>query len=313
MNELRINPLNENKIIFCPDRMKRPKDIKVAKEKKSNAKKCPFCPGNEYMTPPEIFRLGGKKWKTRVFENAFPIFKPEKGKIKKINKMFLLKPAFGYHEIIVESPNHNSTFVNYEHVKNTIETYIQRFRYLSKLKNVNHISIFKNYGRNAGASLTHPHSQIITTSFLPDEIKNEIKHKESDLMKKIIDEEISSERFIFKRGNFVCFAPFFSEYPYEVWIVPKRKIRNILFLKNKEKIELSKSLQTIIRAMKKVLGNFSYNMNVKQTIKHDYHMRITISPKLEIRGGFEIDTNAIINTAIPKKVAKLIRAKLKSL
>ncbi len=306
MNEIRVNPLNGKKIIFCPERMKRPREIKVSpvKEKKGF---CPFCPGNEDKTPPEIFRLGGKKWKTRVFENAFPIVKPEKGHLK---GDFEIKPAFGYHEIVVESPRHNSDFRNLDHVRNTIITYIERFKDLSKRKGIKHVSIFKNYGEASGASLRHPHSQIMAIDFIPDEVKIELKH--ADTMKKILDKESKSERLIEKTRHFLIFAPFFSESPYEVWIVPKRKMNNISHLSKGEIDDLSKTLQRIMKAMKSLLGDFSYNLVVKQVVNGNYHMRIAIRPRLEIPGGFEMDTDAVVNTAIPEKVAELIRKKLRT-
>ena len=306
MNELRINPLNGKKIIFCPDRMKRPRDIKIVpvKEKK---KFCPFCPGNEDKTPPEIFRLGEKKWKTRVFKNAFPIVKPEFGSVH--NDFYVLS-AFGYHEIVVESPNHHSDFRNIEHIRNTIITYIERFKDLSKRKHIKYISIFKNHGDASGASLRHPHSQIMAIDFIPNEIKIELKHIEE--MKRILSVESKSERLIMKTKRFVVFAPFFSESPYEVWIVPKKKMRNISYFTKSDISDVSKTISTLMKAMKSLIGDFSYNLVVKQVLKDDYHMRIMIRPRLEISAGFEIDTDAVVNTAIPEKVAELIRKKLRA-
>lgn len=305
MNEIRINPLNGKKIIFCPDRMKRPKDIKIvpAKEKK---KFCPFCPGNEDKTPDEVFRLGGRKWKTRVFENAFPIVKPELGSVR---GDFDVRPAFGYHEIVVESPNHYSDFRNVSHVRNTIITYIARFNELSKKKRIRHISIFKNHGDASGASLRHPHSQIMAIDFIPDEMRTELRN--SKKMKKVLSVESKSERMITKTERFVVFAPFFSESPYEVWIVPKKKMRNISQFDDDHVDEISKLISTLMKAMKSLLGDFSYNLVVKQVLKGDYHMRFEIHPRLEIPAGFEIDTGAAVNTAIPEKVAELIRKKLR--
>ncbi len=288
MNEIRTNPLTGKRIIFSPDRMKRPQDFNFSSKKISN-KNCPFCPGNEGKTPKELFRLGGKKWKTRVIYNAFPIVKPE-GK------------AFGYHEIVIESPDHFSNFTNKSHVKNTFKTYYQRYMELSRMKKIKHISIFKNYGKEAGASLTHPHSQIMAISFMPKEMAIEIKNTRK--MKKILDDETNSKRLIFEDKNVVVFTPYFSEVAYEVWILPKKKARNIL---HADIDSLATAVNKIIKKMKKVLGDFSYNMILKQSIKKDYHMRIMIRPRLEIPAGFEIDTGVSVNTALPEKVAEYLR------
>ena len=165
MAELRLDPVDKYTVVIAPERNKRPKD--VWDNSKNISGKCPFCPGNEDLTPPESFSLKDKldKWTIRTFPNKYPAFIDSS------------KDYSGVQEVIVESASHNLNMGEYSegHLFNILNTYKSRILSLKKKFDIKYIVVFKNHGVSAGASLFHPHSQIVGLDFVPQRIKEKIK------------------------------------------------------------------------------------------------------------------------------------------
>ena len=199
-NELRKDYLLDRWVVIATERSRRPTDLSKPKPEAAKTATCPMCVGNENMTPPavmlyqkengEIKRsqdpLTGertKKWLVRVIPNLYPAFSPPKQPedIKKIVNGEFLWDAIGHHEVIVESPNHDEDPANAElsQLELVIKAYIDRLKELSAKPYVKYVSIFRNYGLEAGASLSHAHSQIIATPMVPTTIREEQKASNS--------------------------------------------------------------------------------------------------------------------------------------
>lgn len=335
-NELRKDYLLNRWVVIAVERSRRPTDFKKPKVKSDIQKKCPLCVGNENLTPPAVLLYiknnnrilkekdniepRKKNWLIRVIPNLFPAFSYSKNiqlnKSKEVNKM----AAFGHHEVLVESPNHddNPGTMKNDQLINLINAYIDRLTALSLKPYVKHVAIFRNYGKEAGASLTHAHSQIIAMPIIPRIIKEEIAFSRNYFNKnkkcifcKIIEKEKRSKRLIFQNNNFITFCPYASINPLEFWIVPKKHDNTILNLKLEEKKDFIASIKKGLSALKKLVDdppyNYGFHLSINKETKDYYHWHLEIYPKLSIWAGFEKSTGVYINTISPEKAALELR------
>lgn len=268
-------------IIISPTRQDRPDEHHA----KAKAHVCPFCEGNESETPPEIYRIGdGERdkpgWQIRVIPNKFPITDE--------------------HEVFIHSPDHKKDISDFEvkHVELLISAYRERFR-LHQADG--HVMIFCNHGQNAGASLNHPHSQLVV---IPRQINLDALVREPVM--NIIDEN----------DHFVTYCPDFSQWPYEVWITPKKD--NTVFgdISDDEIKSLAFVLQKALRKLLKkhsetdpdygrihLISPFDYNFY----IHHSKDWFIRIIPRLIHRAGFELGTGLSVNIVDPTDAARELK------
>lgn len=261
--DFRHDPINRSWVVIAPKRSKRPD---ASHEKVV----CPFCSGNEKMTPPELFRIGKGKsnkpgWEIRVTPNKFP-FAP-------------------VHEIVVHSNNHEENFFTFSLSKLNKIFSVYKKRYLEH-KNKGQVLIFHNFGKEGAESLTHSHTQITVA---PTDVSLEIP-----VMGRVDN--------IFRQTKyFQAFCPSTSHWPFEVWIAPKERGEDFGAITNNEVIDLGKNLKNILRKLSKNLGkNFPFNFYIYPG--SDWYFRII--PRQKILGGFELATNVFVNTSDPASVAK---------
>jgi UDPglucose--hexose-1-phosphate uridylyltransferase len=338
-NELRKDYLLDRWVVIATERSRRPIDLSKSKPEAAKTATCPLCVGNENMTPPAIMLyqkengeikrsqdpLTGertKKWLVRDIPNIYPAFslpkQPED--IKKIvNGEFLWK-AIGHHEVIVESPNHDEDPANAElsQLELLIKAYIDRLKELSAKPYVRYVSIFRNYGLEAGASLSHAHSQIIATPMIPTTIREEQKASNSFyenhgkcVFCNIIEEEMKGPRIVSEDGDFVVLAPYASINPMEFWILPKKHAPNILNLTVHEINAFARTLKSSLKALKDLVNDPPYNYGLHLSLNpenHDsYHWHLEVYPKLATWAGFEKSTGCYINTVTPETAAESLR------
>ena len=183
MPELRKDPIINRWVIIATERQKRPSDFPLETEEKTSEELCPFCPGREDKTPPEIlsYRNDSTKpnkpgWWIRVVPNKYPALVIEGSLDKRGDGIYDQMNGIGAHEVIIETPDHNLTLPDLEpkHIEDVIWVYRDRIVDLKKDKRFKYILIFKNHGRKAGASLSHSHSQLIATPIVPKRVAEEI-------------------------------------------------------------------------------------------------------------------------------------------
>lgn len=260
--------------VIASERMSRPDELQAEKRES----KCPFCPGSESLTPPELFRIGGNEWKVRVFPNKFPIT--------------------DFHEVIVHSPDdeRDTELLDVEQVRLIFQAYRQR--YLANVKN-GQVLIFCNHGESAGASLRHPHSQLVV---IPNQIALDVLVKEP------------IKNVIYENTYFVTYCPDFSQWPYEVWIAPKLSGTAFGEIKDEEIFDLAGILQKVLmklrdRFLKKLTPNvakeeeFTYNYYIYPG--KDWYLRII--PRFVHRAGFELGTGLTVNIKDPKDASEELR------
>ena len=216
MSDLRTDPINKFSVVVAPERNKRPKDSFNGIT--DNSKTCPFCPGNEDQTPPESYRINDNynNWIIRAFPNKYPAF--TNSTEQKIS---------GYQEVLVETVNHSQNMGLYSigQLIQLVGAYKNRIQELKKRKKTQAIILFKNHGVYAGATLEHPHSQIVALDFIPHEIEFK-QHKLKEFYVKNNEcyfcSVIKKEQSIYESQFFKVIVPANGRFSYETWIIPKK-------------------------------------------------------------------------------------------
>jgi UDPglucose--hexose-1-phosphate uridylyltransferase len=341
-NELRKDFLLDRWVVIATDRARRPNDFTKQKRNQAIGGVCPLCLGNEHMTPPAILvylksngeivqdkdtdRLRHTNWLIRCIPNLYPAFSPPKQPADEIgvmrNDAFGL--AVGHHEVLVESPNHDAHPADSEipQLVHTIGAYIDRLQELSSKPYVKYVSIFRNYGAEAGASLSHAHSQLIAMPFLPSFVDKEIaaskafwsQHRHCCFCD-LIERESRSQRFVIENENFIVLAPYASINPMEFWILPKKHDANPLNLTAAEKKSLAQTLKTTLKALKDLINdppyNYGFHLSTSKEDQNSYHWHIEVYPRLSTWAGFEKSTGTYINTVPPETAAAELRNTIK--
>ena len=342
-NELRKDYLLDRWVVIATERSRRPTDFAKPKPETAKTTVCPMCVGNEHMTPPALMLylkengeikkskdpLVGerpKNWLIRCIPNLYSAFSPPKETIdqEKILQSDNFGYAIGHHEVLIESPNHDEDPADAElpQLELVINAYIDRLKELSAKPYVKCVSIFRNYGQEAGASLSHAHSQIIATPMVPATIQEELKASKAFYDKHgkcvfcdIIEREAKGPRLVFENEDFVVLAPYASINPMEFWIIPKKHDPNILNLTGAEVAVFAQTLKTSLRGLKDLVNdppyNYGFHLAINKEAQDSYHWHLEVYPKLSIWAGFEKSTGVYINTVTPETAASELKKAIK--
>lgn len=342
-NEVRKDYLLDRWVVIATERGRRPTDFAKQERQKTKSGVCPMCPGNEHMTPLSVLvylktnrgikkskdknSFRHKNWLIRCVPNLFPAFAPPKEKVSsgQIWKGNDLAVALGHHEVLIESPNHDEhpAVARIPQLMHVVNGYIDRLRELSAKPYVKYVSIFRNHGLEAGASLSHPHSQIIATPFTPKIVSDELKasrrfwkQNRKCVFCDIIKKERKGPRLILENSKFVVFAPYASVHPMEFWILPKKHEVTLLDLSQSEVKTFAEILKSCLNGLKQLVNDPPYNYGFHLIINKDacdfYHWHLEVYPKLAIWAGFEKSTGMYINTVTPETAAESLRKTISS-
>lgn len=330
MPELRQNPATKEWVIIATERSKRPDDIHGPSIPiKSDKANCPFCPGNEHMTPGEklAYRAFGTKpdspgWWIRIVPNKFAALvsagNPERVKIE---DFFTYMDGLGVHEVLIESPEHELTIAAMEQkqVEEIFLSYRDRYQILAKDPRFEMVIIFKNHGVAAGTSLLHPHSQIIAGPITPSHVRHRLEegmHYFDDNGKCVYCEMIKkekavNERIVHETDNFIAFEPFASRSPFETWVMPKHHQSSFGQTSVAHAKELAFVMRSTLIAIQRTLNNPDYNFVIRSSPVHEdpleyYHWSVQILPRVSSVAGFELGSGIYINTVIPEIAAKFL-------
>jgi UDPglucose--hexose-1-phosphate uridylyltransferase len=238
----------------------------------------------------------------------------------KILKNSNLAMAMGHHEVLIESRNHGEHPADCRASQLTlvIDAYVDRLRELAAKPYVKYVSIFRNHGLEAGASLSHAHSQIIATPMVPRTIREEVRASKEfwDKNKRCIfcdisEKERNGPRFVLENSGFIVFTPYASVYPIEFWIVPKKHEATPLGLSHEERVMLASTMKTCFGALKTLVDdppyNYGFHLALNEDAREYYHWHVEVYPKLAIWAGFELSTGMYINTVTPESAATSLR------
>ena len=328
MPELRRDPVIGRWVIISAERGKRPTDYAYEPEPEMG-KLCPFCPGNESKTPSELIAYaptGREKnktgWWLRVVPNKFPALAIEGELNKKGDGMYDKMNGIGAHEVLIESPHHKKEIPDMENqrVEDIFWAYRDRVLDLRKDQRFEYILIFKNKGSAAGASLSHPHSQLIAMPMVPVRIKQEISgckkyydYKERCVYCDIIAQELSENvRVVAENEHFVALEPFAPRFPFETWILPKLHDSHFEDIQKPEAFSLSQIVKLVLTKLRLVLDDppFNYilhNAPLKEAPMPYYHWYLEIIPKMYKVAGFEWGTGFYINPTPPEEAARFLK------
>jgi UDPglucose--hexose-1-phosphate uridylyltransferase len=283
---------------------------------------CPFCPGNEAMTPKETFSLSrkGGGWSVRVVPNKFPFFHIEGDFDRRPEGMYDVMEAIGAHEIAVEAPEHHQNLATLEpsQIEKILLAYRERLIDLQRDRRFQQFLILKNY---PGIFNRHPHSHIMAMPVIPRRIDEEIsgaldyyQRKERCIFCDIIKEEIAvKRRVVLETVHFLVFSPFASRYPFETWIIPKAHSSDFHSIREEEMEDLSVVMQSLFMRYYKLLSNPPYSLTFhtspvqNQFHRPEYHWHIEIRLRIGLREGFEWGTGFFVNPTPPENAAVYLR------
>lgn len=328
MPELRRDPVIGRWVIISTTRGRRPNSFEVYEDAPQGGT-CPFCPGNEDKTPPEImayYNSGREKnktgWWVRVIPNKFPALEIEGDLNRTGDGIYDKMNGMGAHEVIIESPNHDQKIheLDQQKFEDVFWAYRDRILDLSKDPRLEYILIFKNHGASAGASLRHPHSQLIAIPMVPIRMKQEttasksyFDYKERCVYCDIIRQESQQGvRVVAQNKDFIAFTPFASRYPFELYVGPLRHSSDFQDIQKSEVASLASMMKLVLGKHGYLLNNPPYNFilhtaPLKSPKLPYYHWYIEIIPKLTKMAGFEQGTGFYINPTPPEEAAKLLR------
>ena len=327
MSQFRYNKLTQHWVLFAPNRAKKPTNFKDDSEVKRNIESCPFESGNESKTPKELLRIGDdKSWRCRIVPNLYNALNIEDEAKSFKRGCFENRSGFGAHEVIVETPSHRLQMFDFDidHFFDYFSIIKLRIEDLKKDIRLKYFSIFKNHGQDSGASLEHSHSQLIATPFIPKSVDDDLKrfkeYKEKTdryFFDDMIHDELNyKEGILFENSSFISYCPYASRFPFEVNIVSKKEsLRSIIDFDDTDIYSLSNICNKVFQALKKALGDVSFNMIVKngavQDKENQNRFHILILPRIYKIAGFELDTDIMINTFLPSTASKILKNSLK--
>ncbi|RKZ31122.1 galactose-1-phosphate uridylyltransferase, partial [bacterium] len=340
MSELRHDPVQKRWVIIAVERGRRPSEFKKPPLESRHIKTCPFCYGNEDKTPPEIFAIRAKDskpnspdWKLRIIPNKFPALKVEGELNRRGLGLYDLMDGIGAHEVIIETPDHGAHIgeMEVEDIFYISKAYRDRIIDLHKDSRLRYVLIFKNYGDSAGASLSHPHSQLIATPITPRTVATELDSaREHYLLKErclfcdiIHQEKALGDRIVLETEKFFAFCPFASRFPFEIWLLPKVHCHDFALIDENDLKEFSYALKKVLYKLRIALENPAYNYvlhnspnyhverpgrpNYWSTLPYDWHWHIEIIPRMTKIAGFEWGTGFYINPTPPELAAEYLQ------
>jgi len=335
MPQLRKNPVTREWVIIATERSRRPSDFSQAEDTSSSSKpafsdNCPFCPGHEEMTPPEVLAFRGVPnapntpgWWVRVVPNKFPALAIEGDLGRSGVGMYDFMNGVGAHEVIIETPEHNKCMATMapRQAEEVWWACAQRMMDLGNDQRFEYVSVFRNHGKVAGTSLEHPHSQLVALPMIPMEVRTEIMgadtyysyHERCIFCDMIRQERNFGERVVVETDEFLAFEPFAPKFPFETWIISKTHSKS--FTDDAEQMipGFTKVLQEALRRIGECLNYPPYNYTLHTapflTDKtHVFHWHLEIMPRLTIAAGFEMGTGIYINVTAPEDAAAHLRA-----
>jgi UDPglucose--hexose-1-phosphate uridylyltransferase len=328
MSQLRCDPITGRWIIVNITDPKRPEGFDLKPQVKTGGT-CPFCMGNEKMTPPEVEAIRNPDtgrdttgWSVRVVPNKFPALKIEGNLDNRGIGIYDMSNGVGAHEVIVETPDHSKDLgdLTEDEIRNVIFKYRSRMLDLEKDIRFRYMLIFKNHGPQAGASLEHTHTQIVALPIVPKRVTEELKgaaeyfnYKERCVFCDIIaNEKKEKTRVVSENNTFIAICPFVPRFPFETWILPKTHDQHFKSIDDNRVGDMAAILKDTLMRIKKTLNDPPYNFIIHTSPVRDgnnegYHWHLEIMPKLTRVAGFEWGSGFYINPTSPELAADCLR------
>lgn len=332
--EFRQSPITKRWVLVNPGRAKRPEEYdqsKNVRESEANTSTCPFCAGNEDKYAPDATLTisspeNEAEWLVRSIPNKYPavVKNGTDSVLEEVDQFHTRQSATGFHEVIV-TRDHKKHVADLpvEHVDLMLQAYQERIKEIARSPEIEYVLVFQNRGDEAGASVVHPHSQLIALNHVPDHPRSELEnmseyydaHK-SNLMCDLLDEEREIDsRIVMESDNFMVYAPYASRFPFKVWLLPKDQMSRFEDLPGGLRRECADLLKTYLKRLDGKLGEPAYNYYLHtlpvngrfSAYEKQYHWHITIFPRLNIWAGFEFGSGTAINEMPPEKAVEFLK------
>jgi UDPglucose--hexose-1-phosphate uridylyltransferase len=348
IREIRINPIDPSKsVLIATERGRRPRKRKktTSRDKRQHVDTCPFCRGNEHMTPAAVFQEPASgEWQIRIVENLYPILDDDLSIPMLTSGVQRAIEGYGHHEVIIDHADHGIVLhrMPEAHLALLLEIYRNRMQlFYDTDPRIKYVLVFKNFGAAAGGSMPHTHSQTIAMPIVPHDVHDEVTYSHDYFHKNgrcifcaLIDGALSFGAVIYKRrsgkalrklevgqyviekGNhFIAIKPFASRYEWEVHILPLKHQSDFLNAAREELADMARVLKRTMARLAAVVGEVEYNYflhsiphgNRSRDETDSYHWHLEICPRTSIPSGFELGSGLFVNSISPEEAARKLR------
>jgi UDPglucose--hexose-1-phosphate uridylyltransferase len=320
-SQLRLDPLTGRWVVVSTRRAERPEAFVLRSQEvqADTSRPCPFCPGHEEESPPALETYGPSgRWLVRVVPNLYPAFSgDEPFVVTNRGPVFTQASAGGIHEILILSPEHDVSWsmLSNEQTGLVMAALRDRIEEHSQHPSLRYSQAIVNSGREAGASLEHPHGQLLGISFVPRELAEEqarfARFAESCLLCTTIEaEESEGYRVIHSDDRVVVVCPFWSATPYEMLVVPRHHTPHLYRSATEDLVSVGLALKAGLAQLRDVIGDVAYNLvfhSAPYRVNDPFHWHVHVWPKVTTRAGFEMGTGVAINIVNPEQAAEQLR------
>ena len=321
MSQLRLDPLTGRWIAISLERAERPHafQTRTLAVEDDPSRPCPFCPGHEDLTPPPIesYGNGTDEWRVRVVPNKYPAFYgTDPMVVTHLGPVFTQAPAGGAHEIVVFSPEHRGSFADLadEQAGLVMAAIRDRVEEHSHTSGLRYSQAIVNFGREAGASVEHPHGQLLGIPFVPrgltDELAGFARFQGSCLLCTTAEAELAvGHRVILEDERIVVVCPFWSGSPFEMLVIPKTHDPHLHTAEPSDLAAVGRAVRDALARLRDTVGDVAYNVvfhSAPFRVHGDYHWHVHLHPKLTTRAGFELGTGVLLNVMPPELAAQAL-------
>lgn len=317
MSQLRLDPLTGRWVAINAERRQRPneyrpRDLDIETDP---GRPCPFCPGQAESEPPTLVTMGPDgNWRVLVVPNRYPAFSGrEPMVVEHLGPIFTQADASGAHEVLVVHPNHNASWADLteDDAEFVMAAIAARADAHSALPELRYSQAIVNYGREAGASLAHPHGQLLGLPFVPGEIQAEQagfdRFSGACLLCTTIEAELDSmARIVYSGENVVVVCPYWSGTPFEMLAIPRNHGAHLHTADLADLTAVGVGLRNGLASLRSALGDIAYNIvfhSAPYRAQGTFHWHAHIYPKVTTRAGFELGTGVLINVVPPEDAA----------
>ncbi len=321
MSQLRLNPLNGRWVTIVAERRERPTDFapRMSQIESDPDRACPFCPGGDTEVP--LLETPGPdgNWQVQVVPNRYPaFFGDDSMSVRNLGPVHVQAAASGIHEVLILSPDHKTSWgaLDDDGAAKVMQALASRLAEHARLPHIRYTQAIVNHGREAGASIAHPHGQLLGMPFVPGEIIEEERafgrFDGGCILCTTVEAELNDgSRVIYEDDNVVIVCPFWSGGPYEMLVMPRAHVGHLNESNAQELASIGIGIKESLADLEQLLGDVAYNL-VFHSAPHQhhdshYHWHAHIFPKLTTVAGFERGTGVMINITPPEDAAATLR------
>ncbi|MGI8686183.1 MAG: galactose-1-phosphate uridylyltransferase [Acidimicrobiales bacterium] len=320
MSQLRLDPLTGRWVVVSTNRSGRIGSYRAGKPVPGDdGRPCPFCPGNEEETLPALVTYGpGGDWLVRVVPNRYPAFDDPGGmRVDHLGPVFTQAEARGIHEVLIFSPAHAASLADLadDQLDLVMRAIQDRVVEHASVIGIRYSQVIVNSGRDAGASVEHPHAQLLGMPFVPRELADEqagFARFEDDclLCTTVASEEGQGHRMVSSDDDVSVFCPFWSSSPYEMLIVPRRHGPHMHVAPATDVRSVGRAIRAALGGLRERVGEVDYNLvfhSAPYRAAGTFHWHVHLIPKLTTPAGFEFGTGVMVNVVAPEAAANDLR------